>query len=538
MITEQTPSRVDLSYLGILPGAEMHHQEDIPVLVEEAVKHGEGLLTPEGALAIDTGQFTGRAPNDRFIVDDEITHNAVWWGENNQPISASVFDRLFEHMGNYLSGKRLYVRDGMACADPEYRLRLRVITETAYQDIFAHNMFIRTERTKVNEQAPEWSVLVAPGFFADPEKDGVPHKNFVIINFTRKVILIAGTGYTGEIKKGIFSVLNFILPHQRKVLSMHCAANTDDHGETALFFGLSGTGKTTLSSDADRYLIGDDEHGWGREGIFNVEGGCYAKCVNLDAAKEPEIYKAIRFGALLENIEFFPGTRKPDYTNTAKTENTRVAYPLEHIERSVPTGRGNAPKHIFFLTADAFGVLPPVSSLTPAQAMYHFISGYTAKVAGTEVGITEPKMVFSACFGQAFIPLHPSVYAELLGDKLKAGAVKVWLINTGWIAGPYGIGRRIKLAYTRAIIRAVLKGELDDCHYKKHPVFGLSYPTTCPSVPDAILDPVQTWSDQEAYYSQANKLACAFVENFRKFEADVNPEVLQGAPPLKERVES
>lgn len=524
---------IDLSYLNIDANAQIHYQLDVPRLVEEAIKNGEGVLADSGAFAADTGKFTGRAPKDRFIVRDDVTKDSVDWGNVNQGISQAVYENLFKQMGESLSEKTLYVRDALAGADPSCQISIRVITETAYQNIFANNMFIRPNAPKASDK-PEWSILAVPSFLANPATDSVPSPNFVIINFTEKVILIAGTGYTGEIKKGIFSVLNFILPHQKNVLSMHCSANTDDNGDTALFFGLSGTGKTTLSSDNNRQLIGDDEHGWNDDSIFNFEGGCYAKCVNLDAEKEPEIFQAVRFGALIENINFFEGTRIPNYADSSKTENTRVAYPLEHVEGSVPSGRGAVPKNIFFLTADAFGVLPPVSLLNTAQAMYHFISGYTAKIAGTEIGVNEPSMVFSPCFGQAFIPLHPSAYAELLGEKLKAGNINVWLINTGWIAGPYGIGRRIKLAYTRSIIRAAMNGQLKEAEFNTHPVFGLSYPTSCPEVPDAILDPVKTWSSTESYYSQAGKLAQAFKENFKKYEAGVNEEIMQGAPPSLE----
>ena len=520
---------IDLSYLHIDTNAQVHYQLEVPCLVEEAIKRGEGVLAACGALAADTGQFTGRAPKDRFIVLDDITRDVVDWGDVNQGISQATYEHLFKQVGKSLSEKKLYVRDALAGADSSYQISIRVITETAYQNIFANNMFIRPKDPKSSDH-PEWSILAAPTFFANPEKDGVLSQNFVIINFTEKVILIAGTGYTGEIKKGIFSVLNFILPHQHNVLSMHCSANTDDNGDTALFFGLSGTGKTTLSSDNNRMLIGDDEHGWSDDSIFNFEGGCYAKCINLDAEKEPEIFQAVRFGALLENINFFEGTRIPNYADNSKTENTRVAYPLEHVEGSIPSGKGAAPKNIFFLTADAFGVLPPVSLLNTAQAMYHFISGYTAKIAGTEVGVNEPSMVFSPCFGQAFIPLHPSVYAELLGEKLKAGNINVWLINTGWIAGPYGIGRRIKLDYTRAIIRAAINGQLKEAYFDTHPVFGLSYPTSCPGVPDTILDPARTWSNEEAYCRQAVKLANAFKENFKNYEKEVSEEIMEGAP--------
>lgn len=484
----QCNGSIDLSYLNVKEKSQVLYQLNVPVLVEEAIKNGEGFLADSGALAADTGKFTGRSPKDRFIVKDEVTAASVDWGVVNQPVSPSVFDGLFKKMGAYFSTRKIYVRDVQAGADSNHRLSLRVLTETAYQSIFVNNMFIRSKECHSNLK-PEWSILAAPGFEADPEQDGVPSKNFSIINFTEKVILIGGTGYTGEIKKGIFSVLNFILPHQKGVLSMHCSANTDQNGDTALFFGLSGTGKTTLSSDANRFLIGDDEHAWAGDKIFNIEGGCYAKCVDLSWEKEPEIFEAVRFGALLENIEFRPGTRIPDFSKISKTENTRVAYPIEHIHKSVREGLGRAPKNIFFLTADAFGVLPPVSLLTPEQAMYHFISGYTAKVAGTEVGVTEPKAVFSACFGQAFIPLHPTVYAEMLGEKLKSEPIRVWLINTGWIAGPYGVGRRINLTYTRAIIRAALNGDLMESEFERHPVFGLSFPTSCPSVPSLLLNP-------------------------------------------------
>jgi len=520
---------LDLSYLGISKGNKIQYQLSVPELVEDALKNKEGLLVDSGALAADTGKFTGRSPKDRFIVEDEITKDAVWWGNINQPISATIFDRLFQKIGSHLSNEELYVRDVFACTDPSFQLSIRVVTETAYQNIFANNIFIRPEKVDASVQ-PEWTILAAPTFTANPETDGVPHENFVILNFTKKMILIGGTGYTGEIKKGIFSVLNFILPHQKKVLSMHCSANTDSKGDTALFFGLSGTGKTTLSSDAGRSLIGDDEHGWSDQGIFNIEGGCYAKCVNLDAEKEPEIFNAIRFGSLLENINVFPGTRTPNYEDVSKTENTRVTYPIEFIEGAAKDKVSPGPTNIFFLTCDAFGVIPPISLLSAEQAMYHFISGYTAKVAGTEVGITEPKMVFSACFGEAFIPLHPSEYAELLGEKIQKENIKVWLVNTGWVAGPYGVGRRIKLSYTRAMIRAALNGELDGMPFKTHSIFGLTFPTACPNVPDTLLDPEKMWDNGDAYETQANKLALSFIENFKAYEAGVSEDILKGAP--------
>ena len=508
----------DLSYLQIGDAGERHYQLSVPELIEEAIKNGEGFLADSGALAADTGTFTGRSPKDRFIVRDAITSEAIWWGDINRPVEAKVFDKLFEKVGDYLSSRSLYVRDVLACTAPEHQISVRVISESAFQSMFAHNMFIRPTSTDPAVR-PDWSVIAAPNFLADPDVDGVPNGNFVILNFTKKVILIGGTGYTGEIKKGIFSVLNFLLPHEKGILPMHCSANTDEKGSTALFFGLSGTGKTTLSSDKGRFLIGDDEHGWCDEGIFNIEGGCYAKCAGLDAEKEPEIFEAVRYGALLENINFHPGTRVPNYNDTSKTENTRVAYPIDFIEGAVSSPLSAAPKNIFFLTADAFGVIPPISKLTAEQAMHHFISGYTAKVAGTEVGITEPKMVFSACFGEAFIPLHPNRYAELLGEKIRQGGIKVWLVNTGWIAGPYGVGRRIKLSYTRSMIRAAMAGELDEVSYQQHPVFGLRYPVSCPNIPDGILDPEATWENKEAYRVHAEKLAAAFEENFKRYQS-------------------
>lgn len=421
-------------------------------LVEETLLDGTGTLTNTGALAIDTGEFTGRSPKDKFVVYDETTKDSVWWGDVNNRFESEAFDKLYNRVCAYLGGSEVYVRDSYACADPIYRLNIRVVTEYPWSNLFAHNLFLRPTEEELENFAPEWHIINAPGFRAEPSVDGTRQHNFTIINFTKKIILIGGSGYTGEIKKGIFSVLNYILPHEKGVLSMHCSANVGKNGDTAVFFGLSGTGKTTLSADPERKLIGDDEHGWSYDSVFNFEGGCYAKCVDLSAEKEPQIYNAIRFGALLENTNYIDGTREVDYTNISKTENTRVAYPIYLIDNIMEPSVGGIPKNIFFLTADAFGVLPPISKLTPAQAMYHFISGYTAKVAGTEVGVTEPQVTFSACFGKAFLPLHPTRYAELLGKKLKENSVNVWLVNTGWCGGPYGIGNRIKLKYTRAMI--------------------------------------------------------------------------------------
>lgn len=527
----------NLDYLSINPQIKVHYQKSVAELVELALLNSEGVLADSGALAADTGTFTGRSPKDRFIVEDAVTKNTVWWGDINQAITPENYELLYSKVAAYLGEQELFVRDAHAGASQTHRITLRAITESAYQSVFVNNMFITPESVDAQEQ-PEWTILAASGYtIDDPEQFGVKSPNFVLLNFTKKTIIIAGTGYTGEIKKGIFSVLNFILPSEKNVLSMHCSANTDANNDTALYFGLSGTGKTTLSADKERMLIGDDEHGWDDNGVFNFEGGCYAKCVGLAAEREPEIFHAVKFGALLENINFLPGTRIPDYENVDKTENTRVAYPIDHIENIAPGSVGGAPKNIFFLTADAFGVLPPVSRLTVTQAMFHFISGYTAKVAGTEVGVKEPKAVFSACFGEAFLPLHPGQYAELLREKLIAGDINVWLINTGWVAGPYGVGRRIKLSYTRSIIKAALDGKLNDVTYKTHPVFGLSFPLSCPEVPANVLDPIQMWDNKDVYYTQANHLAQLFIDNFKKFDSNVSEDVKSASPQVFDYVE-
>lgn len=503
-------------------------------LVEATIIRGEGYLTDTGALAVDTGEFTGRSPKDKFVVYDEKTKDSVWWGDVNNRFESDKFDLLYNRVTAYLSGKEVYIRDTYACADPSYRLNIRVVTEYPWSNLFANNLFLRPTLDELHYFTPEWTIINAPGFRANPAIDGTRQHNFAIINFTKKVILIGGTGYTGEIKKGIFAVLNYVLPHEKGVLSMHCSANIGKNGDTAVFFGLSGTGKTTLSADPNRKLIGDDEHGWSDNSVFNFEGGCYAKCVDLTKEKEPQIFNAIRFGALLENIECHEGTTTVDYSNITKTENTRVAYPIHHIDNAVEPSIASVPKNIFFLTADAFGVLPPISKLTTGQAMYHFISGYTAKVAGTEVGVTEPQLTFSACFGKAFLPLHPTKYAELLGKKLKESNVNVWLINTGWSGGPYGVGSRIKLSYTRALITAALNGDLDKVEYDTLPVFGLHFPTVCPNVPSEILNPRNTWADKDAYDAKANNLAAAFVKNFGQYASDASQEILAAAPQIAE----
>jgi phosphoenolpyruvate carboxykinase (ATP) len=502
-----------------------------PKLVEEALKNGEGVLTDTGALMADTGEFTGRSPKDKFCVYDDKTANTVWWGDVNQKFESDKFEKLLNKVIDHYAGKKIYVRDAYACADPSYRLNIRIVNETAYGNLFCHNLFLRPERNELDSFQPEWLIMNAPTFRANPAEDGTRQHNFSIIDFSRKIILIGGSGYTGEMKKGIFTVLNYILPEEKGVLSMHCSANIGKKGDTAIFFGLSGTGKTTLSADPERKLIGDDEHGWAENSVFNFEGGCYAKCVDLTPEKEPQIYNAIRFGSLLENTRFFPNTTAVDYTNIKVTENTRAAYPIYLIDNIAVPSVGGKPENIFFLTADAFGVLPPISRLSAGQAMYSFISGYTAKVAGTEAGVTEPQATFSACFGKAFLPLHPGKYAKMLGEKLKANPhVKVWLVNTGWTGGPYGIGSRMKLSYTRAMISAALNGSLDNVAYDSHPVFGYQMPTSCPDVPSELLNPRNTWADKSAYDAQANKLANMFVKNFEQFESGVDVEILAAAP--------
>ena len=502
-------------------------------LVEEAIVRGEGRLVDSGALAADTGEFTGRSPKDRFIVKDAITENTVWWGDVNIPFDSQKFDLLYLRVCAYLAGKEIFVRDAYACADPKFRTNIRVVTEQAYHNIFANNLFLRPTKEEVLNFSQEWTIVNAPGFKADPAIDGTRQHNFAILNFTKKIILIGGTGYTGEIKKGIFGVLNFVLPHDKNVLSMHCSANIGKDGDTAIFFGLSGTGKTTLSADPNRGLIGDDEHGWATNTVFNLEGGCYAKCVDLTKEKEPEIWEAIKFGALLENIVCYEETSTVDFSNISKTENTRVAYPIHHIANAVEPSIASNPKNIFFLTCDAYGVLPPIAKLDAGQAMYHFISGYTAKVAGTEAGVTEPQTTFSACFGKVFLPLHPAKYAEMLGKKMKENQVNVWLVNTGWTGGAYGTGSRMKLSYTRAMITAALNGALAGVEFEQHPVFGLQMPTTCPNVPSEILNPRNTWNSAADYDQKANELAQKFIKNFEQYAEGVSAEILAAAPVAK-----
>ena len=433
-------------------------------------------------------------------------------------------------MLSHIENKEIWVRDCYACADPDYRLNIRVINENPWSNLFAYNMFLRPKEEELENFKPDWHIIQMPSFNADASTDGTRQHNFAVINFTRKIILIGGTGYTGEIKKGIFSILNFILPHEKHVLSMHCSANMGDDGDTAIFFGLSGTGKTTLSADPQRHLIGDDEHGWTENTVFNFEGGCYAKTIDLSEEKEPEIFHAITNGALVENITIFPGTDKIDFSSKKITENTRVCYPLDFISNTLVPSISDSPKNIFFLTADAYGIFPPISKLSAGEAMYQFVCGYTAKVAGTEAGVTEPKATFSACFGAPFLPLHPVQYAEMLGKKIREQKVNVWMINTGWSGGPYGIGNRIKLSYTRAMITAALNGELDNANFEPHPVFGMMMPTECPGVPSEVLNPRNTWSDKNEYDAKARDLAKEFIKNFSKYSAAAGKETLSAAP--------
>lgn len=526
-------SSFKLQEIGIDAG-KVHWNLSPNELTEQAVALGQGTLSSAGALCVSTGKFTGRSPKDKFTVMDAITKDAVDWGDVNIPLEPAVFDKLYDKVTKYLSTKELWVRDAYAGADEKYRLKLRVVNETPWANLFCYDLFLRPSNAEIENFSHEWLILQAPGFLADPAVDGVRQSNFTIVNFTKKVILIGGSAYTGEMKKGIFGVLNFILPHDHKVLSMHCSANEGKDGDVALFFGLSGTGKTTLSADPNRALIGDDEHGWADGSVFNFEGGCYAKVIDLSEEKEPQIFKAVRPGALLENIVFKKDSNEVDYTDGSITENTRAAYPIYHIENAKEPSRGGDPKNIFFLTCDAFGILPPISKLTKAQAMYHFISGYTAKVAGTEVGVTEPQTTFSACFGRVFLPLHPTRYAELLGKKLEEHPdVNVWLINTGWSGGAYGVGSRMNLKHTRAMITAAMNGELDNVEFVGHDIFGVLMPTSCPNVPAEILNPRDTWSDKEAYDTKANQLAKLFVENFEKYADQANEEIRSAAPKVK-----
>lgn len=526
-----TCPKKELQQIGILKESGIQYQLSPEELIQDTLRRGEGKLSDTGALVIKTGEFTGRSPKDKFTVYDEHTAQHIHWNDFNLPFSEENFQKIKTSILDYLNLQpEIWVRDSFACADPAFRLGIRVISELPSTSLFAHNMFIRPEEEELEEFITDWHLLAAPGLKLDPSFHGTRQHNASVISIKHRTILVAGTGYTGETKKGVFTVLNYLLPQLKNVLSMHCSANMGPGGDTALFFGLSGTGKTTLSADPARKLIGDDEHGWTDEGIFNFEGGCYAKTIDLSEEKEPDIFNAIRSGALVENTVFYPGTNTIDFSAATITENTRVSYPIHYIKNALEPSVGNIPKNIFFLTCDANGVLPPISRLSEEQAMYQFISGYTAKVAGTEAGITEPKSTFSACFGAPFLPLHPGRYAAMLGEKLRKHKVNVWLINTGWSGGSYGTGKRIKLCYTRAMITAALENRLNDVAYKNHQTFKTAMPLSCPGVPDEILDPRNTWEDKEAYEKQAEKLALEFITNFKKYEEGV-PEAVKAAGP-------
>jgi len=522
-------SKVGLKYLGLDKNDEVYWNLNPAELYEHAILRGEAILTADHALLVHTGKFTGRSPKDKFIIEQDSIRDEIDWGEVNQPASEEIFNNLFTKVQNYLRDKRLFVKDAFCGADEHNRLNVRVVSEVAYHALFTHNMFIRPSEDELKAIEPDFTVLAAPFFEADPKVDGTRSSTFILCNFEKKIIIIGGTLYSGEVKKGIFSVMNYLLP-KKGVMAMHCSANHDRYGKSAVFFGLSGTGKTTLSADPDKTLIGDDEHGWSDQGIFNFEGGCYAKTINLSAKSEPMIYATTKMpGTILENV-VLDDNREPDFDDVRLTQNTRCSYPIDFIPNASETGKGNHPENIIFLTCDAFGVLPPIARLTPEQAMYHFISGYTAKVAGTERGVTEPQATFSACFGSPFMPLHPTVYAELLAEKIKKHKVKVWMVNTGWTGGEFGVGERIKLRYTRQMLSQAIDGKLDKVEYVKDPIFGFQVPIQVSGVPSKLLIPRYTWDDAIDYDKKARKLAQMFVSNFDQFKDQANEHILQAAP--------
>ena len=525
-----TPSRHGLENQGFGGVASVHRNLTRKELVELAVARGEAVLSEHDAVITRTGKHTGRSPNDKFLVREPSSEADVWWGNVNRDFDPAKFDALHTRVAEFLQGKEVFVRDCYAGADPAYRFPVRIITEYAWHNLFATNLFIQPEPGKTAELEPQFTVVSIPSFKADPDRDGTRSPTFILLNFAKRLVLIGGTEYAGEIKKSVFTVLNYLLP-LKGVLSMHCSANVGEQGDTALFFGLSGTGKTTLSTDPERPMIGDDEHGWADDGVFNFEGGCYAKVIKLSPEGEPEIYACTRkFGTVLENVVYDEATRKLDLDDDTITENTRAAYPLTHLDNIEPSSRGGHPKNIFMLTADAFGVLPPIAKLTADQAAYHFLAGYTAKVAGTERGVTEPEATFSACFGAPFMVHKPGVYAKMLAEKIAKHDARCWLVNTGWTGGPYGVGTRMKLAHTRATIHAALNGDLDGVEFVTDPVFGVEVPTSCPGVPGEVLRPEETWADKAAYRSKAQELAEKFAKNSGQF-ADDTPEAVRNAGP-------
>ena len=523
-------SDVGLDAYGINPAYSVYWNFNTPELYEEIARRGEGIFSRHGALLVDTGEHTGRAAKDKAIVREPSSEEKVFWGDVNKDFPAEKFNALRDRMMSYAGQRDLFVQDTFAGADPRYRLPVRIITELAWHSLFARTMFLSDAAEEIENHQPEFTIINIPSFQADPERDGTRSPTFVLMDFAQRLVLIGGTSYAGETKKSVFTILNYLLP-QRDVLSMHCSANVGDAGDVAVFFGLSGTGKTTLSADPERRLIGDDEHGWSDDGVFNFEGGCYAKVIKLSPEAEPDIYRTTRmFGTVMENVVYDSATRTPDLDDASKTENTRAAYPLSSIPNIMPEGYAGHPSNIIMLTADAFGVLPPVSRLSPEQAMYHFLSGYTAKVAGTEKGVTEPTATFSTCFGAPFMVLHPGVYADLLGRKINEHGAACWLVNTGWSGGPYGEGKRMSIKHTRAMIRAILNGSLAEVETRPDPVFGVGVPVSCPDVPPEVLTPRNTWADKDAYDAKAKDLARRFNENFQKYEAGVSPEVRAVAP--------
>ena len=521
-----------LEKIGITNTGKVYRNLEVARLVEESLKRGEGILMNTGALATTTGKYTGRSPKDKFIVDTADIHDKIAWGSVNVAISEDKYQNIKAKMFAYLQNKDLFVFDGFAGADEKYTRKFRIVNELACQNLFIHQLLIRPTAEQLETYGDaDFTLVVAPGFHCVPEVDGTNSEAAIIVNFQEKMVLIAGSRYSGEIKKSVFSVMNYLMPTEENVLPMHCSANMDpETHETAVFFGLSGTGKTTLSADPARKLIGDDEHGWSEDGVFNFEGGCYAKCINLNPENEPDIYNAIRFGSQVENVVIDPETRIPDYDDGSITENTRVGYPIDYINNAQIPGKGGIPKVVIFLTADAFGVLPPISRLDENAAMYHFVTGFTSKLAGTERGIQEPQPTFSTLFGEPFMPLDPSVYATMLGEKIEKYGTKVYLVNTGWSGGPYGVGSRMKLSYTRAMITAALNGSFDSVEYKHDDVFNLDVPQSCPGIPAEIMNPRDTWADKAAYDESAKKLAKMFADNFAKKYPNMPKEIAEAGP--------
>ena len=515
-----------LEQLGILNPKAVYRNLEPAQLVEHALRRGEGQLSNTGALCVRTGKYTGRSPNDKFIVDSEGVHDDIAWGKINVPTTQAVFDALYEKMVAYLQNREIFVFDGFAGADSRHTKAFRIVNELASQNLFIHQLLLRPTAEQLADYKADFTIICVPGFKCDPQRDHTHSEAAIMIDYEKKLVLIAGSQYAGEIKKSVFSVMNYLMPKEG-VFPMHCSANIGKDGDSAIFFGLSGTGKTTLSADPNRKLIGDDEHGWADESVFNFEGGCYAKCIDLTEESEPEIYRAIRFGALVENVIVDPETRRPDYADSSLTENTRVGYPVDYIPNAAIPGVCATPKTVIFLTADAYGVLPPISRLDEKQAMYYFVSGFTSKLAGTERGITSPVPTFSTCFGAPFMPLDPSVYAKMLAEKVAKSGAKVYLVNTGW----NGTGKRVKLSYTRAMVTAALNGELEKAEFVTDPYFGVAVPTSCPNVPEELMIPANTWKDKAAYEAKAKELARSFVENFKKYNkmpadvVDAGPKV-------------